>query len=325
MLVDMNNLYVLVHKRQIENDDIPLKSLVIMFELNMILCSEAVLFFTRFGDSAFGDSVTRARVYRAPLGLCLIVIKMNGESIEVLFKQNLCIVKDFVQLMFDSLKKDVDLLKGENFELKRSLEFTQAELVDAKKETSAQSEKLRRLQEDGCDKGNLSERLRQLEDYSRRENVIVDGLDESSDENKETLQVQVQDILSNKLNINPVVVDVHRLGKNIKGKSRPVIVKLASFEERQKCLKFAPRLKGSNLYINKDVSKATHEIRKLKMHELKEKRKQGLIAYFSGIQLIVKKRTIAAMTPWKISRTTEPKEKETKQAIEVVAAANNKD
>ena len=48
MLVDMNNLYVLVHKRQIENDDIPLKSLVIMFELNMILCSEAVLFFTRF-------------------------------------------------------------------------------------------------------------------------------------------------------------------------------------------------------------------------------------------------------------------------------------
>ena len=217
---------------------------------------------------------------------------MNGESIEVLFKQNLCIVKDFVQLMFDSLKKDVDLLKGENFELKRSLEFTQAELVDAKKEISAQSEKLRRLQEDGCDKGNLSERLRQLEVYSRRENVFVDGLDESSDENKETLQVQVQDILSNKLNINPVVVDVHRLGKNIEGKSRPVIVKLASFEERQKCLKFAPRLKGSNLYINEDVSKATHEIRKLKMHELKEKRKQGLIAYFSGIQLIVKKRTI---------------------------------
>ena len=99
--------------------------------------------------------------------------------------------------------------------MKRNLEFTQAELVDAKKEISVQSEKLRRLQEDACDKGNLSERLRQLEDYSRRENVIVGGLDESSDENKEILQVQVQDILSNKLDINPVVVDVHRLGKNI--------------------------------------------------------------------------------------------------------------
>ena len=157
-----------------------------------------------------------------------------------------------------------------------------------------------------------------MEDYSRRENNIVDGLDESSDENKETLQVQVQDILSNKLNINPVVVDVHRLGKNIEGKSRPVIVKLASFEERQKCLKFAPRLKGSNLYINEHVSKATHEIGKLKMHELKEKRKQGLIAYFSGIQLIVKKRTIDSNDSMEDSKDNRTKGKKNKQAIEVV-------
>ena len=87
-------------------------------------------------------------------------------------------------------------------------------------------------------------------------------------------------------------------------------------------MKFAPRLKGSNLYINEDVSKATHEIRKLKMHELKEKRKQGLIAYFSGIQLIVKKRTIDSNDSMEDSKDNRTKGKRNQACYTSVPCSN---
>ena len=57
-------------------------------------------------------------------------------------------------------------------------------------------------------------------------------------------------------------------------------------------LRKAPKLKGTNIFINEDVCKATMEIRKTKLKELKEKREQGFIAYFSGADLITKERGI---------------------------------
>ena len=51
--------------------------------------------------------------------------KMNRETIEVILQQNLYTIKEFVKLMFDTVVKDIDRLKHENSELKRSLEFTQ--------------------------------------------------------------------------------------------------------------------------------------------------------------------------------------------------------
>ena len=51
------------------------------------------------------------------------------------------------------------------------------------------------------------------------------------------------------------------------------------------------RRKGTDVFLNEDVSHATFEIRNSKMEELREKRRQGLIAYFSGTKIITKVRT----------------------------------
>ena len=56
------------------------------------------------------------------------------------------------------------------------------------------------------------------------------------------------------------------------------------------CVRAAPRLKGTNVYINEDVSRATLNIRREKLDELREKRRKGYIAYFSGAKLVVKER-----------------------------------
>ena len=90
--------------------------------------------------------------------------------------------------------------------------------------------------------------------------------------------------------MTPEIDVVHRVGRAVSERPRAVIVKLKTFKVRQECLKRSPSLKGTNIYINEDISKATHEIRKIKMKEMKEKRQQGLIAYFSGADLITKER-----------------------------------
>ena len=46
------------------------------------------------------------------------------------------------------------------------------------------------------------------------------------------------------------------------------------------CLKSAPKLKGTKIFINEDLSRATLDIRRRKLDELKERRAQGYIAYF---------------------------------------------
>lgn len=65
---------------------------------------------------------------------------------------------------------------------------------------------------------------------------------------------------------------------------------MSKVSHRQECLKSASKLKGTDIYLNEDVCKATLDIRRGKLDELKLKRRQGFIAYFSGTNIIVKER-----------------------------------
>ena len=86
--------------------------------------------------------------------------------------------------MFESQRNDIKELKRENEELTKSLTFTQAELDEVRQVSKEQIDKLHHLTEP---KGftDLSNRLRKLEDYSRKNNVIIEGLPESKDETTE--------------------------------------------------------------------------------------------------------------------------------------------
>ena len=143
--------------------------------------------------------------------------------------------------------------------------------------TQAVLDEVRRVYKDKLDhltepKGfaDLSDRVRKLEDYSRKNNVIIEGLPESKNETTDKIQSTLSHLLKDKMNIVPDIDAVHRMGKlpPTRDKLRPVIMKLKSSNNRQDCLKYASRLKGSNVYINKDVSKETMEIRKTKMEDL---------------------------------------------------------
>jgi len=140
---------------------------------------------------------------------------------------------EFTKTMFSTLQSEIKELRAENSDIKRSLSEALTELTEVKEVQSRASlgEKVGGGSVPGHAIEQLSERLRVVEDFTRKSNIIVDGLAESKTENNETLQVKIKDTFIEKLSIDPNIITVHRLGKGAPNKGpRPVIVKLRDFE-----------------------------------------------------------------------------------------------
>ena len=126
----------------------------------------------------------------------------------------------------------------------------------------------------------------------QKKNLIIDGIREPSGETTETVQSSIQRLFNEKLKLKPEIDNVNRIGSKgnkSDNRLRSVIIRMTKFHHHQECLKSAPKLKGTDININEDVCKATLEIRKSKIEELKLKRRQGYIANFAGTDIVGKK------------------------------------
>ena len=152
-------------------------------------------------------------------------------------------------------KLEIKQLKSSASDLQRSLKFTQKEQAEA-------NERLAECEQEQAQQGD--ELIRQ-ELYSRRWNMLFYKIPERSDEDCTTV---VQNVLVNDLKIDREEVKqfkfcgVHRLGKQSRGRSRPIIARFTSRSDRDKVWKFHYNLKGSNVSIGKDLPKRVQEIRK---------------------------------------------------------------
>ncbi|XP_077492093.1 uncharacterized protein LOC144102810 [Amblyomma americanum] len=110
----------------------------------------------------------------------------------------------------------------------------------------------------------LEARLEQLENYSRRSNLIIYGIPESEEERNETLEETVnKDIFHDILGLDPIPIErIHRLGKPAIDKTRPVILKLLDSRHKTVILKNGKKLKGKDYSIGEDFSQNVRELRK---------------------------------------------------------------
>ena len=100
---------------------------------------------------------------------------------------------------------------------------------------------------------DIRNKLTELEDRSRRNNIRIDGIFEEPGETWEECGRKVNRLLSEELDINHVVIEcAHRVKayscekKNIKKlRSRTIVCKLLSFAEKARILKNSHRLKGT--------------------------------------------------------------------------------
>ena len=129
------------------------------------------------------------------------------------------------------------------------------------------------------DHKNLHVNVRDLEDRSRKNNLRFDGLSQAQGEDWHGSEAKIKKVIKEKLGIENVEIEcAHRIGKEERGdplQKRTIIAKFLNYKHREKVLREygSCKLWEERLYINKDFSEETMEIRKELLKQAKVLRK----------------------------------------------------
>ena len=101
----------------------------------------------------------------------------------------------------------------------------------------------------------MSEKLIELEDRSRRNDLHIVGLTGNTSETWDDCEKKVQEVLQNKLNIqDDIEIDgCHRMGKRRESGPRTVICRFVRFKDKQRIYtaKFQETKEHRNLYLSR--------------------------------------------------------------------------
>ena len=211
-----------------------------------------------------------------------------------------------IQSSIDQLSRKIDdqhaTFSAELRELRTSLTDAQAEISDLKSTNQRRQTVIANLERDqtrsqqsirtlNCQVQRMKCALTKQETYSRKQNIVIDGLRE--DENDD-LENKLRNLFTNILNLNVAISDLdkfHRIGTANKDKPRPVLVRCMSQGVRDSILVACPLLKGKNIYVSEDLPAETRrqraDLRLARNHAAslgKEVSLKGDFLYIEGIK-----------------------------------------
>ena len=147
-----------------------------------------------------------------------------------------------------------------------SLEFKSAQFYDLEEEIKKKDEKISQLEkaiEDLVDKQkSLSSEIDDLEQYSRRNYLVLHSVNKSNDENTNEIIIKT---FSEELGVEIKEDDLdrsHRLGKPKRkdNKPRPIIVKFARYAVRREIFMNKRKLKGKRLLITESLTSSRMQL-----------------------------------------------------------------
>ena len=233
---------------------------------------------------------------------------------------------DATQLLFNSLNQRIEDQNKLIYDLKHSLEFSQSELRETKNQLADYiklSGELKDLTTNlNISINKLQYQADQQEDYTRFNNVRIEGILEKKDESIEQIHHKISKMFSDKMQLSNIEIDkIHRLPNkqpNISSSQpRTIIARLLKTSDRNLILKNSHKLKNTGIFVNEDVSEGTMKVRREKLDELKEARRNGKIAYFVGRRLIIHERKQPNMNKSTNIDSTSPKRNNVSNLIEV--------
>ena len=139
----------------------------------------------------------------------------------------------------------------------------------------------------------IENKLVDLEDRSRRNNLRINGIKEGKNETWEECEERVNCFLEEKLDMDTSEIWIeraHRVGEKKRGQERQIVVQFNSYKNKLDILRNCKKLKGTNFSIFEDFSKETASIRKEKWKEVLKNRKDGKISYLQYKTVICKER-----------------------------------
>ena len=109
----------------------------------------------------------------------------------------------------------------------------------------------------------VMEKLIELEDRSRRNNLRIDSISEVSHETWEMCEDSVKDLIKTKFEINDEIeIDrCHRIEKfKDKKKPRSIVCRFFRFKDKQKILSNAKKLNNTGIFVYEDYCKETMDL-----------------------------------------------------------------
>lgn len=137
----------------------------------------------------------------------------------------------------------------------------------------------------------IMNKLADLEDRSRRNNLVISGVDESYRETWEQTEAKLVNDIKNKLGVHLQDLDIeraHRIGKAMSGKQRPIVARFTNFKTKEKVITAARRKKITGFYVNEDYSEETRQVRRNLTELMKNKKSQGMTAFLRYRKLVVR-------------------------------------
>ncbi|KAI8517875.1 hypothetical protein Bbelb_038920 [Branchiostoma belcheri] len=204
--------------------------------------------------------------------------------------------RSFVQIITDSANQRMDNLVREMQDLKNSLNFSQGEISDTKETSDKNADKLKQLEQNmmtyNTEVTEMANKLDYIENQSRRNNLIFDGIKDDRKETWEQSETKVKEVLRNKLRLNTDNIEIERAHRNGKpgDRPRPIVVKLLRYKDKQNILRQAKMLKGTQIFINEDFSDKIRQKRKDLQPALRAARERGQVAYIRFDKLVISDR-----------------------------------
>lgn len=202
---------------------------------------------------------------------------IDMEKILEEMKKMTTVIKDEIRIgnetMLENWKSEFEKeINDVKEELKRTREQVKIQWESHQREKEEWEEERKGL------KGRINtieKRLEGMEKKTRRNNIVITGIDDLKTDNGD-IKEHINNILRDKLDVEAKIRETYRVGRN------KCVVEMENIGEKIKIVKNKNKLKGSQLYINDDLTvqerKIQMEIRKVAREE-KEKGKNVKIGY----------------------------------------------
>lgn len=221
---------------------------------------------------------------------------MDLDAVKLLLDAHERAFRSAMDVVIDQLKGRIQITEGTITELIKSLEFSQAEINDLKNQVKvlqkADTEKQVEIDSLKSTMMELQQRVNYQEDYSRRNNLRISGIQEpSGGETWEQTSVSVSKLFEETLQLPSINLErAHRVGTITPSRPRTIVARFVNFGDREAVMRNARKLKGTGVYINDDLCPASQQVKRDQLPLLKQARQEGKVAYFKYTKLIIKDR-----------------------------------
>jgi len=186
-------------------------------------------------------------------------MRAKMEKVENLLKTTTETMRSQIQMLTNS----VDALKEEMCDIRQDMNNLRTENLELKQSNTVLMDRVKKLEKNADVQ----------EGRSRRNNIIIHGMEKKSNETGTDCEMFVKNLLSEKMDVADVKFDsVHRI--NSKPNS-PIIARCCFYQDKLRILKAKTRLKGSRIFVDDDFSKTVRDIRHNLAPYLKSARAEG--------------------------------------------------